>query len=333
MKKYFGIVSCLLLLSACDDGDLTFDSFDFATATAENCLTNGEVLNSVYKVNNNEALIIKFPTTNFPFKNLEGTTSLNIDANYKIIYRVFNGEVPNGYFCSIIPPVTPTVVDEWSTADQSSGKIEIRTTPVDNTTTINTAKYNHSVIFRDFTLSNTDGGTVTYAEYIFGNYQTGSNITFSFGAVPIQECTDGKLFKIFDSNLGSINNRQNLNEVLILNLPPSVFQVAPGSATYLVNDTNQLTYRLYGSDVNPTALCLGDTPGLPTLYDEWQAEDGVPSDGVIPVSGEIKIETDVDGANLVHTITLTNVKYKRVGTTNNTFIQAIQTFGDYITTN
>ncbi|MCY1485367.1 hypothetical protein D3C87_60550 [compost metagenome] len=333
MKKYFGILSCLFLLSACDDGDLTFDSFDFSNATAANCSTNGEVLNSVFKLNNNEALLIKFPTNVFPFRNLEGTSNLQISAANKIIYRVFNGEVPTDYFCSLIPPVSPNVIDEWSTADQSSGKIEIKTTPVDNTTTIEAAKYDHSIVFRDITLSNASSGTVTYTEYIFGKYQTKSNITFAFGATPIQKCTDGRLFKIFDSNVGNAENKQNLNEVIILNLPASVFQGPAGLATYLVNDTNQLTYRIYGGDVTPTSLCNTDGAGLPTLYEEWQAEDGVASNGIIPATGEIKIETLVDGANLVHTITLTNVKYKRVGATNNTFVQSIQTFGDYRTAN
>ncbi len=332
MKKYFGVISCLFLLSACDDGDLTFDSFDFSEVTAQNCTSNTEVLNSVFKINNNEALIIKFPTTSFPFRNLEGTTLLDISATNKIIYRVFDGEVSDDYFCSIIPPVTPSVVDEWSTSDQGSGQIEIITTPVDQTTTASAAKYNHTVRFTDITLTSGDG-TVTYTEYIFGNYQTDSNITFSFGAAPIQQCTAGKLFKVFDSNLGNVTNKENLNEVLILDLPESVFQQGAGSETYLVNDTNQLTYRIYGGDVAQTALCNTDGSGLPTLYEEWQAEDGVPSDGIVDATGEIRIDTAVDGANFVHTITLTNVKYKRVGTTTNTFVQQIQTFGNYTTTN
>lgn len=333
MKKYFGILSCLFLLSACDDGDLTFDSFDFSEATAKRCSSNPEILNSVFKLNENEALLIKFPTNVFPFINLEGTSELSITAANKIIYRVFNGTVGDDYFCSVIPPITPTVIDEWSTADQSSGKIEIKTTPVDNTTTKETAKYDHAIVFRDITLSNANSGTVTYTEYVFGKYQTDSNVKFTFGAAPIQKCTDGRLFKILDTNVGNAENRQNLNEVLILNLPASVFQGPAGSATYLVNDTNQLTYRIYGGDVTPTSLCSTDGAGLPTLYEEWQAEDGVPSNGIIDATGEIKIETLADGANLVHTITLTKVKYKRVGTTNNTFVEALYTFGNYTTTN
>ena len=130
MKKYFGILSCLFLLSACDDGDLTFDSFDFSEATAKRCSSNPEILNSVFKLNENEALLIKFPTNVFPFRNLEGTSELSITAANKIIYRVFNGTVGDDYFCSVIPPITPTVIDEWSTADQSSGKIEIKTTTI-----------------------------------------------------------------------------------------------------------------------------------------------------------------------------------------------------------
>lgn len=337
MKKYFGILSCLFLLSACDDGDMIFESFDFSEVTAANCSSvpsaNSDLLNSVFKLNNNEALIIKFPTDVFPFRNLEGATNLSISATNKVIYRVFNGTVTNSYFCSTIPPVTPSVTDEWSTADQSSGLVEIKTTPVDNTTTALAAKYDHAIVFKNITLSNSSGGTVTYTEYVFGKYQTNSNIKFAFAATPIQKCADGKLFKIADSNVANLNYQQNLNEVLILNLPASLFQVGPGSENYLVNSTNQLTYRIYGGDVTATALCSTDGAGLPTLYEEWKAEDGVASNGVIPASGEIKIETAADGANMVHTITLTNVKYKRTGTTTNTFIQAIQTFGDYRTPN
>ncbi|WP_447637481.1 hypothetical protein [Flavobacterium microcysteis] len=329
MKKYLGILSCLFLLSACDDGDMTFDSFDFSSAISENCDNNADVLNSVFKLNSNEALLIKFPTDVFPFKNLEGTRTLDISASNKIIYRVFNGPVTNSYFCSVIPPVTPTVIEEWSTADQSSGRIEIKTTPVDNTTLLKDAKYDHTIIFKDITLSNATGGTVTYTEYIFGKYQTEPKITFIFSAtLPIQKCTDGRLFKIFDSNVGNDANKENLNEVIILDVPPSVFQQGAGSETYFVNDTHQITYRLYGSDVTANALCT--EIGLPELYEEWQAVDGAPI-GTNPASGVIKIDTAVEGANLVHTITLTNVKYKKVGNTNNTLIQEFQTFGNYTT--
>ncbi|WP_370029108.1 hypothetical protein [Flavobacterium sp. 28YEA47A] len=329
MKKYLGIMSCLFLLTACDDGDMTFDSFDFSNAIAANCSNNADVLNSVFKLSNNEALLIKFPTNVFPFKNLEGQSSLSISAANKIIYRVFNGPVTNSYFCSIIPPITPTVVDEWSTADQSSGTIEIKTTPVDNTTKREEAKYDHTIIFKGITLSNASGGTVTYTEYIFGKYQTETNIRFAFSTAAIQKCSNNKLFKIFDSNVGNDANKQNLNEVIILDMPPSVFQQGAGSQSYLVDDTNQITYRLYGGDVTANALCT--ETGLPQLYEEWQAEDGVLNG--VNSTGVIKIDTAVDGNNLVHTITLTAVKYKKIGPTNNTFVQDVQTFGDYITTN
>lgn len=330
MKKYLGILSCLFLLSACDDGDLTFDSFDFSNVTAADCENNNpEVLNSVFKLNNNEALVIKFPTNVFPFRNIEGTSTLSISAQNKIIYRVFNGQVTPTYFCSVIPPVTPVVIDEWSTADQSSGSIEIKTTPVNNTTEILDAKYDHTIIFKGITLSNSTGGTVTYTEYIFGKYQTKSNIKFSFSSVPIQKCSESKLIKIFDSNVGNVENRQNLNEVIILDLPPSVFQQAAGSETYYVDDSHQITYRLYGGDVIATALC--SETGLPALYEEWQAEDGV-SNGANS-TGVIKIDTAVNGTTRTHTITLTKVQYRKTGPTNNTFVQEIQTFGDYITTN
>ncbi|TPD67138.1 hypothetical protein [Flavobacterium microcysteis] len=329
MKKYLGILSCLFLLSACDDGDMTFDSFDFSTAIAASCTNNADVLNSVFKLNNNEALLIKFPTNVFPFKNVEGISSLPISADNKIIYRVFNGPVTNAYFCSIIPPVSPTVVDEWSTADQSSGSIEIRTTPVDNTTKREEAKYDHIIVFKGITLSNATNGTVTYTEYPFGRYQTETNIRFAFSTAAIQKCANNKLFKIFDSNVGNDANRQNLNEVIILDLPPSLFQLGAGSEDYVVNDINQITYRLYGGDVTANALCT--ETGLPQLYEEWQAEDGLLNG--VNSTGVIRIDTAVDGTNFVHTITLRSVKYKKIGTTNNTFVQDIQTFGDYITTN
>lgn len=320
-------MSCLFLLSACDDGDMTFDSFDFSNVIAENCDNNSNVLNSVFKLNNNEALLIKFPTDVFPFRNLEGTNTLTISAANKIIYRVFNGTVTPSYFCSIIPPVTPTVVEEWSTADQSSGRIEIKTTPVENTTTMQNAKYDHTVIFKDITLSNGTGGTVTYTEYVFGKYQTDSKITFVFSPVAIQKCSDNRLFKIIDSNIASDANKENLNEVIVLDLPPSVFEQPAGSVPYLVDSTNKITYRLYGGDVTATSLC-NDT-GLPVLYEEWKAENGV-SNGV-DSTGVIIIDTAVNGSTRTHTITLRKVKYKKTGTTNNTFVQELQTFGNYIT--
>ena len=63
MKKFLGILVCLLMLNGCDDGDLTIETINFEDVQASSC---GE---TIYKLNGNEALYMKIPASFNAFSN------------------------------------------------------------------------------------------------------------------------------------------------------------------------------------------------------------------------------------------------------------------------
>ena len=316
MKKILSLLVCIFVLSACDDGDMTFDSFDFSEVTSSSCTNN----NLVFKVNANEALILQINETSnpFPFRNEIGSVPrvYTINASNKVIYRTYNGDITNAYFCATIPPVSPTVSTEWTTSDSSGGTIEITTTVVPSTTIASTAKYQHSIIFKNITLVNSDGATMTYETLNFGVYQTDSNVKFNFGNTVPEMCagTD-TFFKVFDRNIGNEPTRENINEVLELKIPTNLFPTEiNGSERIFLNQSQGITakYKIFNGDVFAANYC--SATGLPTIFEEWTAEDGLneildedDTGFIIITSGPTLV-----GGQLTYTITYNDFTFIRV---------------------
>ena len=61
MKRFLGILICAITFSGCDDGDLVFDTIDFADATTSSCSDN----NLIFKLKDSESLILNIPKATF----------------------------------------------------------------------------------------------------------------------------------------------------------------------------------------------------------------------------------------------------------------------------
>lgn len=332
MKKYFALLICILALNGCDDGDMTFDSFDFSTVTATSCPNNNG--NLVFKINGNEALILQIGEA-FPFRNVIGEREYTIGTTNRVFYRTFSGTVPSTYFCSTIPPTTPTVTAEWSTPTASSGKIKIVTTLVPGGTTMDQATYNHSIVFENITFTNDAGENLIYETLSFGVYETSSNVKFLFGQVPVQKCSTGRLFRIFDTNIGNETTRQNLNEVIEINLPESYLPTTDETKRVFISEAAGIRaiYKIYNDDLSPASYCAGPTVDL---YEQWVAEDG--SDEVLPTDdlGYFEIIRTTINSVPTYQINIRQMKFSRTapapetGTLVATFTVANSNFGDYI---
>lgn len=172
MKRFLSLLVCTFIFNSCDDGDINFKSFNFDTAApVTDCPDNNGLF---FKINGNEALILQIPLSSFPNEvTPAGENTVLIDSQNKVIYRLFSGTVTNNYFCSSVPPVTPTVSDEWTASNgvaDVSGMIEITTTEIINTDNVLTG-YNHFIVFKNVTFLNSENSFV-YESYIFGNYVT-----------------------------------------------------------------------------------------------------------------------------------------------------------------
>ncbi|TDD97031.1 hypothetical protein [Flavobacterium cellulosilyticum] len=321
MKRVVSLLALVLLLNACDDGNLIQEDISFDNISAQSCTTN----DILYKINDQEALLLQIPFSSFT--NVVSTagspTSIDIDnSTYRAIYRFYNGKVASDNICSIIPSTTPIVNDQWTA---TSGKIQINTTAVKSTNTTNNSTkitgYNHNIVFKNITFTKTNG-TQVYETFSFGDYVTSAtSLPFGFDKI-LDQCSNTK--QVYDYNSSETFTLDNLDAALIVNTetPLNTPRIA------LIGSTNnKVTYRLYSGIITPSYFCNTTTPFTPTISEEWNAVSGVAG-----VSGIIEVTTIKNGTSAYkHTIVLKNVTLKKG---NSDFkLGDSYTYGELTTTN
>lgn len=102
---------CILLFLSCDDGDIIVTTFDFEEQTLERCTDFDFVF---YKINddNNESLLLQFDTQ-AAFLEEPGQYTAAISPSGMVTYRRFDGDIGNDYFCTVVPPTSPSVLEEF----------------------------------------------------------------------------------------------------------------------------------------------------------------------------------------------------------------------------
>ena len=302
MKRVLSLMIFILLLNGCDDGDLTLETIDFEDAETKSCTDN----NIIYKLKENEALLLEIPKTEFVNEPTDPASPKVIDidnSTYRVVYRFYDGAVAEDNVCNTIPPAKPYVVDQWTA---TSGKIEITTTT--NTTagtiagsTVITG-YNHRIVFKNITFAKTNG-TQVYETFVFGDYITPSTpLPFGFDKT-VEQCADKK--QVYNYTGGEALTLDLLDSNLIVNeeTPSNTPRIG-----LIGSDKNKLIYRLYSNGVlTPSYFCNTTIPLLPTVSEEWNGVNGVAN-----VSGIIEVTTIKSGTTAFkHTIVIKNATLKR----------------------
>ncbi|MFN7045033.1 MAG: hypothetical protein ACK4M1_07525 [Flavobacterium sp.] len=166
MKKLIVLVASVFMLQACDDGDITLESFNFDGVAIQECGDN----NLIFKINNDELLLINIPEASFANEETpDGSPRIvTVSATNQIIYRIYSGTVTSNNICATIPPATPVVQDEWNA---TGGTIEIITDALYDTDGITIIGYTHNIKFVNVNFSGTSN-SFSFTEYTFGNYET-----------------------------------------------------------------------------------------------------------------------------------------------------------------
>ncbi len=294
MKKILSILFLAVILNSCDDGDLTQENINFESVTAQKCTKT----NIIYKVKENEALLIDASGIQFPTE--ESTQEIDINTTNRVIYRFYNGTVTSATLCETIPPANPIVVDEWIA---TGGKIVITTKAVkplnqtDNSTRI--TGYSHNITFKNITFDK-GNGTQVYDTFTFGDYILNTTpLPFSFTKV-LKQCPNTK--QLYD---------KNSSEALILDIDPALIknETTPLNTPRIAligNTVNKLTYRLFGGLLTDSYFCNTTYPATPSVTEEWIAIPGVAN-----TSGTIEVTTTTFGTGFKHTIVLKKVKLKK----------------------
>lgn len=274
MKKIFFLITILIAVTACDDGDMTFKTFNFGDTAPVRC---GES-SILYKPQGTEVLILDIPPTNFANVPSDTVTIdgeiqyqpriINVGGgNGRIIYRNYDAPVSGAanLFCTDIPSASPSVIEEW----QGDGTIGIATAPVFSTETQRITGYRHTITLIDVSF-NKDGETVRIIDNSFGSVSTPLGYTFNFGneqdeaPIGVYECENGLVF-----------NRSG-SEALVLNFEPENFPAQESVFTIDLEDNidNTVRFYVYSGTITNTTICSNEQVITPTLTAIWRATEG-----------------------------------------------------------
>lgn len=255
MKKFTFLLSSLLLLSSCDDGDLVFEELNFSAKEIQTCNSlyykiNGKELLIVNLANNNNGLILD---ENAPLNQVQNISTSDLN---KIYYRTYSETVNQNTICSTIPPAQPVVVSEY--VSNSGALIQyIRRSNVGYTNNKAIINYNYTINFKNVTLSN---GTseIKYEDYPFGTLIYKTN-TLAFAFTNFTNC---------DTQLISADSDEELIFTLdtAFTLPNSV-----GEQSYNLSSNQHLTYYLYDGNIVNQSACDAKTNAI---KEQWTAVTG-----------------------------------------------------------
>lgn len=165
MKKILTILA-IVLLASCDKGDFEIPSFQFEE-TVQDCGTY-----IVYRTNSEdtEALVLVMNST--VIKSEETTTPLKLYISAtNLQYRLFDGAIGTDYFCQTLPPITPTVIKNWTGVAGADNYIQVETTKYYNSSDVHIG-YKHYITLHNMKLEN-GSDSIMYESFEFGTFTTG----------------------------------------------------------------------------------------------------------------------------------------------------------------
>ena len=114
MRKLFFISILLSLFSSCNDGDIIVTDFNFEASNLNYCGGPGAYI--FYNINNSlfaESISLVLETSDILFLE-SGTVEYVLNGmTYAVNYRKYDNDITDDYFCSNIPPTTPSVTIEF----------------------------------------------------------------------------------------------------------------------------------------------------------------------------------------------------------------------------
>jgi hypothetical protein len=303
MKKILGLIAVLVLILGCDDGDMTFKTFDFRSEGTEKCPDS----DIIFKIKDTEVLILKLSAaalvnvSTFDPVTGENTPRL-VDigtSGSTITYRNYTAKASKETLCNEIPPATPSVIDEWI----GQGKLSITTkeTRLDGRLT----GFQHQITLKNITFTKGEE-TITINDNNFGTVDRKFDFTFNF----IPQGEDKPSVKQCDGANGLIYTI-NGNEALILSLPAGTFPTAPGTKSIDLkglSNLNRLIFKVFESTATRNYIC--NTIVTPVVKQHWNASEGeiiiTTKEGTIPGS-------------IIHEIRLKNVLFRNAKNDQETF--------------
>jgi len=154
MNRVF-LIFILCLFNSCDDGDLVIETIDFDDTSLAYCESTTTVNSTLFfKIKTTEALVLELQSGILKNEVSTDTIISTIPGQSQVIYRTFSENVSNNYFCDAVPPITPTVSEEF---DAESGEVLITTVQSENDSTI----FEHKIELSGISFVNSSGQRIT----------------------------------------------------------------------------------------------------------------------------------------------------------------------------
>lgn len=151
MQK-IALISFLLFLVSCNDGDLQIETIDFDDSALQYCGTPTIITTVYFKINQDETLILNLQSGILKNQVSDGPIISTVPGQSQITYRIFSDNVTSNYFCDAIPPITPVVLQEIK---GEGGEVQVTTTTKDNIT------YDHEIQLSGISLVDESGHRIT----------------------------------------------------------------------------------------------------------------------------------------------------------------------------
>lgn len=277
MKKIFCLIATLILIAGCDDGDMTYKSFDFSNVENPTACTNNTLSESTseiyYKINNTEGLVLSLakstlinsPTTN-PETQVDTPRIITLSSSNSLTYYEFANK----------PSQLCTTTDLAANTEKWTGQGTLSVSTFALTKDDKLIGYTHQITIQNVSFTNGSGETITISNNLFGNIKKEFGFTFNFDsageAEPVVEaCTSGTL----------LFTRQD-KQALLLNITDfaTYFDGTLGTKTINIPnpeggaDEATVQFNVYSSSVSKTYVCSqgSDVPALP--LQKWQLLQG-----------------------------------------------------------
>nr|WP_299384254.1 hypothetical protein [Allomuricauda sp.] len=156
MRNFFLPFLLVLALVSCSDGDLQIETIDFNDVLPQFCdAPQASNQNILFKINDTEALILTLQSgvLNNGVVGETITTESTIPGQSQLVYRNFSSTVSSTYFCSDIPPASPTVSQE---IDAQDGTVSIVTVANDDST-----EFDHTISLSGISFVAENGERIT----------------------------------------------------------------------------------------------------------------------------------------------------------------------------
>ncbi len=123
IKNKLIISFSILVVLSCSDGEITISSIDFNEVVIQSCNTTAAAT-LFFKIKDNETIVLQIPAGLLKSSVSENTIESSIPSQSALTYRTFQNKISSGYFCDVLPTLSPTLIKN---ATATSGSILINT--------------------------------------------------------------------------------------------------------------------------------------------------------------------------------------------------------------